>query len=194
MKAGMLIFGLLLTPLSVFASPQSPKPRPKTAIVKPCAEIKDYLKWERVNAKPFYVESQLAWLRRGATPKELHDEAKNNPHVYTYITVYVNGIGKQAMNAAESVGFPEGSVIVKEKYETVKSSLKIKPDSPPKLMTVMVKRKKGYAPKTGDWEYLVTKGSGELQERGKIERCQNCHAKRKKTDYVFRTYREETLR
>ncbi len=102
----------------------------------------------------------------------------------------MNPIGKQAMNATKNVSFPIGSVIVKEKYEIDQSTYKMKPHSPPKLMTVMIKRQKGYSPTTGDWEYLVTKGDGELQTRGKIAKCQNYHAKRKKTDYVFRTYRE----
>lgn len=190
MKTLLLPLNITLLAVGVLAYAEPPKPQSKpTAIVKPYAEIEGYRKWKRINKSPYFVQSKFAMLCRD-TRKEQINEAKNNPHIDTYITVYVNAIGKQAMRATKNVSFPVGSVIIKEKYEIDKTTYKMKPNSPPKLMTVMIKRQKGYSPTTGDWEYLVTKGNGELQARGKIAKCQNCHAKQKNTDYVFRTYRE----
>ena len=78
--------------------------------------------------------------------------------------------------------FPEGSVIVKEK-------LPGKASQEPELLTVMIKRAKGFNPTSGDWEYMVVDGTGTtVQARGKLENCQSCHTGNSRTDYVFRSY------
>lgn len=78
--------------------------------------------------------------------------------------------------------FPQGSIVVKEKLTTSKSTT-------PELLTVMVKREPGYNPNSGDWEYMVFDGSGKrVQARGKLENCQSCHMSDQDTDYVSRAY------
>ena len=78
--------------------------------------------------------------------------------------------------------FPQGSVIVKEKLSA--------PDSTqPELLTVMIKREKGFNAESGDWEYMVTNGTGtEVQARGRLSSCQACHEMNKATDFVYRNY------
>ena len=62
--------------------------------------------------------------------------------------------------------FPEGSVIVKEK-------LPDKSSQTPELLTVMIKRGKGFNNESGDWEYMVVDGSGtKVEAQGKLENCQ----------------------
>jgi len=86
------------------------------------------------------------------------------------------------MMEEKSPHFPQGSVIVKEKLTTPDSST-------PELLTVMVKRERGYNPESGDWEYMVVDGKGQsVTERGKLESCQSCHLMEKDTDYVSRKY------
>lgn len=59
---------------------------------------------------------------------------------------------------------------------------------PAELLTVMIKRKKGYNRKVGDWEFLTCNGTGtETTSRGKLENCQSCHIENKSSDYVSRT-------
>ena len=106
----------------------------------------------------------------------------DNPHHEKYITVYVNAVGRPAMMEQAKPSFPEGSVIVKEK-------LPDKSSQTPELLTVMIKRGKGFNNESGDWEYMVTDGSGtKVEAQGKLENCQGCHQANQQKDYVFRTY------
>jgi hypothetical protein len=78
-------------------------------------------------------------------------------------------------------GFPEGSVIVREKLVDQNSRI-------PELLTVMVKRGKGFNPAGGDWEYMVVNGAGTtVRERGQLGSCHACHVRQKEEDFVFRT-------
>jgi len=138
--------------------------------------ISGYKKWTRVNPKPTQVPAQVSQLCAPAFgPVSPHASDK-------YITVYVNEIGRHAMMEEKTPHFPQGSVIVKEKLTNLKSTT-------PELLTVMVKRERGYNPESGDWEYIIIDGNGlSVKERGKLENCQSCHLVDKSTDYVSRNY------
>ena len=143
--------------------------------------IAGYKQWTRVNPEPAMVQAQNAQLCAIAInpPKD--------PHKDKYITVYVNEIGRHAMMEEKTPHFPQGSVIVKEKLTTSKSTT-------PELLTVMIKRDRGYNPESGDWEYMVVDGNGQsVQERGKLENCQSCHLMEQGTDYVSRRYLPKDL-
>jgi len=78
--------------------------------------------------------------------------------------------------------FPVGSIIVREKLIFADAA-------DPELVTVMVKREKGFSPKTGDWEYLVIDGNlGKISKREKVGSCSQCHANAAQTDFVFKNY------
>jgi hypothetical protein len=106
-----------------------------------------------------------------------------------YITVYVNEIGKAAMLTRQKPVFPVGSVLVKEKSAN-KNGTAIE------LLTVMVKREKGYDPTGGDWEYAVLDGkAATIQAQGKLVNCQNCHKQQRYQGYIFRdAYLPDSLR
>lgn len=144
-------------------------------------EIAGYRGWSKVNNEPQLMPDRTATLCAPGGTLQL-DESKN-PHHNKYLTVYVNEVGRAAMLGQLQPTFPEGSVIVKEKLEN-------KTSQTPELMTVMIKRGKGYNPNNGDWEYMVVDGSGaKILDRGKLEACESCHdLVRFRTDYVFRTY------
>jgi hypothetical protein len=110
---------------------------------------------------------------------------KQNPHLNRSVLVYVNDIGKAAMLEQKVPMFPEGSVIVKEKW-----AISFRSDATsPELLTVMRKRDDGYDPDKGNWEYMVFDGTGQtLQADGKLENCQGCHMQHRATDYVTRVY------
>ena len=153
-----------------FSSPELPDSSVK--------EIAGYRGWSRVNTEPQLMPDRTAALC--AAPSL--PAASKNPHTNKYVTVYVNDIGRKAMTEELNPYFPEGSVIVKEK-------LPDKSSQTPELLTVMIKREKGFNPTSGDWEYMVVDGTGTtVQARGKLENCQSCHTGRSGTDYVFRTY------
>lgn len=143
-------------------------------------QIAGYRNWTRVNAEPQLMPDQTAQLCAALAP--LNAKPAANPHAHKYLTVYVNDRGRSAMLEQKNPAFPAGSIIVKEK-------LAEKTSSTPELLTVMIKRGKGFNPNSGDWEYLVVDGAGtNVTAQGKLENCQSCHSARPATDYVFRTY------
>jgi Cytochrome P460 len=157
------------------------KYQPDTSQVK---EIAGYRSWTKANAQPVLMAMRTALLCAPVRPVSgaIDVEGPTSPHHDKYITVYVNDVGRKAMLEELKPGFPEGSVIVKEKLPDASSQS-------PELLTVMIKRAKGFNPESGDWEYMVVNGSGtRVESRGKLENCRSCHLTRPDSDYVFRTY------
>ena len=140
------------------------------------AKLKDRNTWIQVNDAPYQMPAAVAAL---CAPGAL---VPQNPHASAYITVYVNKAGREAMFAKQPQQFPEGSIIVKEKFHSPE-------DRKPLLYTIMRKRATGYNPKVGDWEFSVVGPNGtELQATGKLENCQGCHLGKSEADFVFRPY------
>lgn len=78
--------------------------------------------------------------------------------------------------------FPEGSIIVKQKWHDEEQAI-------PELLTVMIKREAGYNPDVGDWEFLAISGDAtRIEARGRLDNCQSCHIPRASTDFVVRSY------
>jgi hypothetical protein len=147
------------------------------------AKLKDKKVWTQVNTEPYYISSRVDLLCAAPSAQHYQGERKRNPHASTFVTVYVNNVGREAMFAKESPRFPQGSVIVKEKIGTDVEGRK------PVLYTLMRKREPGFNPSVGDWEFSVVSGNGTtLEASGKLENCQSCHIEKKDSDFVFRPY------
>ena len=147
------------------------------------AELKDTALWTQVNTEPYYISAAVDALCRLPTRGDYEAERRRNPHAGTYITVYVNNVGREAMFAKEPGRFPEGSVIVKEKVGTHSEG------RAPLLYTVMTKREQGYNSAVGDWEFSVVSGNGtRVEASGKLENCQACHITKRDSDFVYRPY------
>jgi hypothetical protein len=145
------------------------------------SEIRSYKQWTRVNLTSLPLSPLSAGLCRMAMPGE-RIASQENPHRGKFFAVYVNDVGKPAMMSQLHPAFAEGSIIVKEKLPNQTSAS-------PELLTVMIKREKGFNPELGDWEFLVVNGDiTEIQGRGKLANCQSCHLMKPDTDFVFRTY------
>jgi len=131
-----------------------------------------------VNSEPFRMATaaSLACAAPTGGPVSPHGGPE------AYIDVYVNAVGRAAMMTAGNVVFPVGTIIVKEKRHTIDQSR-------PELLTVMLKRSKGYNPDTGDWDFAVLDGdAASVQAQGKLENCMKCHKTVASSDYVFRPY------
>jgi hypothetical protein len=140
------------------------------------AKLKDHSTWIQVNAEPYQMAPTVAAMC--ARPVLLDPD----PHAKAFITVYVNKVGREAMFAEQALRYPEGSVIVKEKFNSPE-------DRKPLLYTIMRKREHGYNPKVGDWEFSIVGSDGrQLQQIGKLENCQGCHLGKSDSDFVFRPY------
>jgi hypothetical protein len=167
---------------SLLRSISSTPVQAKSSGYESAKEITDYRSWTRVNPQPVLMGAAVALACAAPTLPDPHPPGVKNPHADKFITVYVNDLGRKAMLEMKNPAFPKGSVIVKEKF--MNQSI-----SEPELLTVMIKREKGFNPETGDWEYMVTDGAGKtVQARGKLENCQACHLSRPGNDYIFRTY------
>ncbi|HEY7544166.1 MAG TPA: cytochrome P460 family protein [Blastocatellia bacterium] len=152
-------------------------------------QISSYKKWARVNPEPLQLPAALNTLC-AAPSAATKDPAysSSNPHRQKFFTVYVNDIGERAMLNELTPRFPAGSIVVKEKLPSRESR-------EPELLTAMIKRERGFNPQSGDWEFLVLDGSGKkIEARGKLETCQSCHAMKKNSDFVFRSYLTEETR
>lgn len=106
----------------------------------------------------------------------------------SYGVVYVNELAREAMMGAREPRFPVGSIIVREKLSTPEST-------EPQLLSIMIKREKGYDRAGGDWEFIVADNpEGKLRRLEKKINCLSCHGAQSGNDYVFRTYLPEKFR
>ncbi|HWD37676.1 MAG TPA: cytochrome P460 family protein [Fimbriimonas sp.] len=148
--------------------------------------IKNYRSWKKVTEAPVDMSMALAASCIGPTRWDRSD----NPHVPKAFLVYVNKIGEKAMMVSGKTIFPDGTVIVKEKYD--RSDLTkgeshglvfyrtVKDGAKPILLTVMAK-------KDGVWSYFAVDGSGKVIE-GDSASCAKCHEANKENDFAFRSY------
>jgi len=130
-----------------------------------------YQKWKLVTPTPLDMSPALALLCRSALVTEVE-----NPHNPRVFRVFVNKAGEKAMMKRGRGNFPDGTVIVKEKYPR-KSKLDPKSFE---LATIMLKM-------DGVWHYSMI-GPDRKPTRADEQVCMKCHRVNKKNDYVFRPY------
>lgn len=93
--------------------------------------------------------------------------------------VYANSLARQLMKAEAPLQFPRGSIIVREKLSKAE-------DSQPELLTVMIKRERGFNRAANDWEFLLVDGAAtKVLERQKKGSCLDCHVSQKQRDFVY---------
>ena len=161
------------------------------ALVKPATSeidlIKGYKKWKSATSRPADMSPSMALSCKGP---DSWDQT-GNPHVPKVFAVYVNKVGEEAMFKKDLAFFPDGTVIVKEKYNRADFKAKSGTDylflknsdlkgKKPELLTVMSKN-------AGKWSYFAVGSDGKLQV-GDTSACRQCHAHRRETDFVFRNY------
>lgn len=99
----------------------------------------------------------------------------------TYGRVFANDVAAPYMKD-ERLRFPVGSVIVREK-------LLAAGDATPELVSVMIKRPRGFRPVDHDWEFAIVDRGLLRVRRGKdVQTCAACHANTRSTDMVYKTY------
>lgn len=158
----------------------------------------DLSSWTRVNEKTRHRMSPQTSSKCAVTPTTciyvLHAESViSRGHAGAFTETFVNEIARPAMFSVPmanptrpgepaAILFPVGSIIIKVKYASEKGGDAL-------LRTVMIKREKGYNPDCGDWEFVVTDGTGTpTGERGQLQRCMECHRSErlKADDHTFR--------
>ena len=165
--------------------------------------VEDYTDWKLVNAEPAAMDAAVAVMCAPAPPPMPANRSSaatavmgsGGPHEKKWINVFVNSTGETAMLTQKFPRFPQGTVIVKQKLAIPPSKgkdaapAKPAPGQQPELLTIMIKREAGYDRADGDWEWMVTDGTGtKIVENGQLEPCQDCHRPFGKTDSVVRSY------
>lgn len=108
-------------------------------------------------------------------------DQQNNFHQTIFGAVYLNDIARSTLTQSKPLIYPEGAVIVREKLESEAAS--------PEVLTVMIKRKKGFNPEANDWEFLLVSGDAtKIRKREKTGSCQSCHKSVSAKDFVFDSY------
>jgi len=92
------------------------------------AKLKDKRQWTLVNPQPYYISSELDGLCAGPTMAMIISMRKQEPHSNTFISVFVNEMGRDAMFSNPSRKFPEGTIIVKKKFEPFAENPRSAPD------------------------------------------------------------------
>ena len=115
--------------------------------------------------------------RPAPAPKK--DEATHEGVGNSFGVVYFNDLAREALNAEPAIQFPRGSIIVREKLAKAD-------DAKPQLLTVMIKRARGFNPKANDWEFLAIDGAiKKILERQKKGSCLDCHSSQEHRDFVY---------
>lgn len=151
------------------------------------SEFKDYTRWHLVTPQPVDMHPTIALSCIGP----MKEDQPPNPHVPRVFRVFVNDKGKAASEGKKTT-YPVGSILLKEKFVRPETELgspaKLPKDAKPELLTAMVKRKKGFAPEVGDWEFFVLSGDAKRQTNKDLHYCVSCHQSRKASDFVFGGY------
>jgi len=177
-KSIILVLMVVAVPGAIVdAALSTPSGGPESDIA---ATLKDYRAWTRVNDSPYRISPSVSVLctAPSTTPGNPHAD----PRAAAFINVYANSRAATVMLKHAGTAFPVGSIIVKEKLIDEHSS-------EPGLLTVMIKRKPGYNPSAGDWEFAVLDGKGiSVQARGRLANCAECHITKSKSDFIFGSY------
>lgn len=116
------------------------------------------------------------------------DAQEDHQSVFTFGLVYVNDLARRVILEEKRPSFPVGSIIVREKLIS-------QSDAKPQMLSVMIKREKGFDRAAGDWEFIVADSlEGKIQLRAKLINCLTCHGKQQDSDFVFRSYLPESVR
>jgi len=98
--------------------------------------------------------------------------------------VYVNDLGLRSLQDGKA--YPDGAVLVFDLYDirTAQGAIETRDR---KLIGVMKKNAKLYRD-TGGWGWEVFQGYEERGSLKDMKQCFDCHARQKRTDYVYSTY------
>ncbi len=178
------------------AQPNEPSPKPSSGLVErelkrraDAAKIQPEVKHQQqlagILGEPFvaYNEKPMEMPKRVAMLCGSILEVVG-PHESHYSSVFSNALAEESMRKGKT-DYPVGSIVLKAKYAD-KNGTQVE------LMTLMIKREKGYNPEHGDWEYQVTNPRGWVLAQGKIDSCIKCHDSFAKTGYVSRWFADAT--
>ncbi len=130
------------------------------------SEISGNAIWNRITVESNF-KNYTEW------PKDSDLQPGQSPHGVWH-RVFANRTLLEALPAVDSTA-PEGSLIVKENFDSSKTLGSI---------TVMAKVK-GYDPENGDWYWAMFDPEGKVLKEGSPGGCISCHAGMRSNDFVI---------
>jgi len=116
---------------------------------------------------------------KGLSPGNDEPKPKLHGDSSSFGVVYANESASKAYSASPLRPFPVGSILIREKLATATAQN-------PQVLTVMIKREKGFNPKGGDWSFLTVDGAAtKVKSRKKGGECLECHQSARDRDFVF---------
>ncbi len=137
-------------------------------------EFSSFNSWPEAWGARYKQSIQVATLCRAPIKSYLPE-----PHGQKWSMVRGNNLARPSLAKDGSRTFPVGAVLVKEKFDSESGGK-------PTLLTAMVKRKPGFNPKVGDWEFFsVELGKKIVVSRGTMDSCIGCHQNVAQNGFVF---------
>ena len=116
---------------------------------------------------------------RGLPPGNDEPKPKLHGDSSSFGVVYANDLARSSYSSSPTQTFPVGSILIREKLASPNAEK-------PQLLTVMIKREKGFNPEGGDWSFLTVDGAGtKVKQRKKKGDCLECHQSASDRDFVF---------
>lgn len=177
----MRVSAMMLAALLLAGCQSELPPADDPALVEPAT----FSTWPATTDKPVQVGPVMWAFCRAPTPEEekAQDAAlkMHGPHAEYSIVVRVSPDAIAAFREGEPL--PVGAIVVKEKYADGLAS------GPLQAYAVMTKRKAGFYPEGGNWEYAFVALTPERAvTRGRLAECAGCHASARSSDYLFSLY------
>jgi hypothetical protein len=133
---------------------------------------------------PRSISVRLMTLCRLMTDEE--QRYLESEHANYAVQVYVNPTGEATIRKTGKRVFPEGAVIVKEKWAFESAGLTTSATAQPAGLGIMVKRAPNFNPTSGDWEYMYVDAAGTVtRDQSKLGHCIACHVANEEGDSVF---------
>jgi hypothetical protein len=143
-----------------------------------------YTQWTPLFEHARNVSAQLMTLCRLMTAEE--EAYLASEHSNHSVQVYVNPAGEKVIRLPGARVFPEGTVIVKEKWVEDPSGMTGDGGARPAGLGIMLKHAEGFSPASGDWEYLYVDGEGTVtRDQKQLGHCIACHVANEEGDSVF---------
>lgn len=138
---------------------------------------REYPRWAQMFDAPRNVSTQLMLLCR--LVQEDEQAYLDSEHAEYFVQVFVNPTGERLMRAKDARVFPEGAIIVKEKWTRAERYAKNSSAMTPAGLGIMLKEKDG-------WQYAYVDEAGIItRDQKQLEHCAACHSAQSERDSVF---------
>ncbi len=138
---------------------------------------REYPRWAQMFDAPRNVSTQLMLLCR--LVQEDEQAYLDSEHAEYFVQVFVNPAGEKIMREKGARVFPEGAIIVKEKWARDERFAKNASATKPAGLGIMLKEKNG-------WQYAYVDEMGTItRDQRQLEHCAACHSGQSERDSVF---------